>query len=227
MTARSGCCEKSDDCAAKKAKKRAYDQARYAAIRSDPERLEKRKTQVRRAASAYYHRQPELQRQRTKEWRKSNPEKRDALKRRWQIKYRDVIAAKSRARYWKNRDRNVVKSRAWYASNKDRAKKTVLAWRRKNKDRTTQYANKRRALAMESKIAHTLDQWLDRLDQFGWACFYCGRADVALTRDHVIPLSRGGHDGIANIVPACRSCNTRKRHYTLPEYLDWKEKYAA
>lgn len=32
-----------------------------------------------------------------------------------------------------------------------------------------------------------------------------------LTIDHVVPLSRGGLDCLANIVPACRECNTRKR----------------
>ena len=43
-------------------------------------------------------------------------------------------------------------------------------------------------------------------------CLYCGKqyAESALTRDHVIPISKGGKDRWRNVVTACRSCNTRK-----------------
>lgn len=43
-------------------------------------------------------------------------------------------------------------------------------------------------------------------------CMYCGNdnKDAHLTRDHVQPISRGGHDCWSNVVAACRPCNTRK-----------------
>ena len=43
-------------------------------------------------------------------------------------------------------------------------------------------------------------------------CLYCGQAfpDAALTRDHILPLSKGGVDCWSNVVSACRHCNTRK-----------------
>ena len=43
-------------------------------------------------------------------------------------------------------------------------------------------------------------------------CLYCGREfpDGALTRDHVIPISRGGHDLWSNVVAACKRCNSHK-----------------
>jgi 5-methylcytosine-specific restriction endonuclease McrA len=46
----------------------------------------------------------------------------------------------------------------------------------------------------------------------GYMCMYCGEpsADGSLTRDHVMPLSRGGADIWANVVAACKDCNTRK-----------------
>lgn len=34
--------------------------------------------------------------------------------------------------------------------------------------------------------------------------------DYKLFRDHVVPVSRGGHDGIDNIQPLCFWCNHRK-----------------
>jgi len=49
-------------------------------------------------------------------------------------------------------------------------------------------------------------------------CMYCGaqHPDRQLTRDHVVPMSRGGRDKWSNVVAACRGCNTRKGN-RLPE----------
>lgn len=49
-------------------------------------------------------------------------------------------------------------------------------------------------------------------------CLYCGQQYPAgqLTRDHVVPISRGGGDRWSNVVSACRACNTRKGN-RLPE----------
>jgi hypothetical protein len=46
----------------------------------------------------------------------------------------------------------------------------------------------------------------------GNLCMYCGDefSEGGLTRDHVVPLSRGGRDVWSNVVSACKSCNTRK-----------------
>ena len=43
-------------------------------------------------------------------------------------------------------------------------------------------------------------------------CAYCGGRFMVreLSRDHVVPVSRGGKDAWTNTVTACRSCNTRK-----------------
>ncbi len=50
----------------------------------------------------------------------------------------------------------------------------------------------------------------------GYACMYCGRhrselkGRQFLTRDHVLPLSRGGGNTWDNVVTACSPCNNRK-----------------
>jgi len=55
-----------------------------------------------------------------------------------------------------------------------------------------------------------------------YRCQFCGRSQPelrhreCLTRDHLIPLSRGGHNGWSNVLTACSSCNTRKGNL-LPE----------
>jgi len=45
-----------------------------------------------------------------------------------------------------------------------------------------------------------------------YLCLYCGDHfhRVELTRDHVVPISRGGHDAWENVVTACLRCNVRK-----------------
>ena len=47
-------------------------------------------------------------------------------------------------------------------------------------------------------------------------CLYCGDLfpRSQLTRDHVMPLSKGGRDIWENVVAACFPCNSRKRNRT-------------
>lgn len=48
-------------------------------------------------------------------------------------------------------------------------------------------------------------------------CMYCGSAFGVgrLTRDHVVPLSRGGEDSWTNVVAACKACNQKKGSFLL------------
>lgn len=48
-------------------------------------------------------------------------------------------------------------------------------------------------------------------------CQYCGRSDLPLTIDHVIPKSKGGQDTWENLVAACIKCNNKKGDRTLEE----------
>lgn len=48
-------------------------------------------------------------------------------------------------------------------------------------------------------------------------CTYCLREGVVLSRDHVVPLSRGGHRGRFNLCWACIPCNNYKASRLLSE----------
>jgi 5-methylcytosine-specific restriction endonuclease McrA len=56
-----------------------------------------------------------------------------------------------------------------------------------------------------------------------YRCQYCGRHSTelkpreALTRDHLIPLSRGGTNVWQNVVTACSHCNARKGNHLAAE----------
>lgn len=69
---------------------------------------------------------------------------------------------------------------------------------------------------------HVTNTFLFARDQY--KCQYCGRHVTdfkpreALTRDHLIPLSRGGTNDWTNVITACSPCNTRKGN-RLPEEI--------
>jgi 5-methylcytosine-specific restriction endonuclease McrA len=50
-------------------------------------------------------------------------------------------------------------------------------------------------------------------------CMYCGNyfSFEELSRDHVVPTSRGGADKWENVVAACKRCNQRKGNHLLDE----------
>ena len=61
-------------------------------------------------------------------------------------------------------------------------------------------------------------------DRDGRRCLYCGRGEAEvrraggrLTRDHVMPLSRGGRDVWRNVATACEPCNNLKADRTPDE----------
>jgi len=59
----------------------------------------------------------------------------------------------------------------------------------------------------------TSSEWLDILKKYNYRCFYCGaklNADNVPQRDHIIPVSKGGGNIKENVVPACKSCNSKK-----------------
>lgn len=52
-----------------------------------------------------------------------------------------------------------------------------------------------------------------------WTCGYCGKVfhESKLTRDHIMPVSRGGLDVWTNVITACEHDNHKKDDKTLQE----------
>src|SRR3970282_2118134 len=56
-----------------------------------------------------------------------------------------------------------------------------------------------------------------------YRCQFCGRRTIdlrpreCLTRDHLVPMSRGGTNDWNNVVTACSACNTRKGNHPPAE----------
>lgn len=106
-------------------------------------------------------------------------------------------------------------------------KKALASWRKDNKEHIKSYDKKKRILnkdaikiQKEKRIALeknapiidlTVAQWNFIKKMYGFRCAYCGKKPKELTKDHIVPLIKGGSHTMDNIVPACRSCNSRKQ----------------
>jgi hypothetical protein len=75
-----------------------------------------------------------------------------------------------------------------------------------------------------SKVEHDLTdaQWAQLRSQWG-GCAYCGSDAPALQKDCVLPISRGGRYTLANVVPACRSCNASKCNLEVTTWMRRKK----
>jgi 5-methylcytosine-specific restriction endonuclease McrA len=51
-------------------------------------------------------------------------------------------------------------------------------------------------------------------------CPYCGRWVLKLTKDHIVPKSRGGKTVPENIIWVCMDCNFSKADMLLYEWLN-------
>jgi 5-methylcytosine-specific restriction protein A len=52
-------------------------------------------------------------------------------------------------------------------------------------------------------------------------CHYCEQKfkSTELTMDHLVPIARGGESTKANLVPACKECNAKKKLHTPVDLL--------
>lgn len=92
-----------------------------------------------------------------------------------------------------------------------------------NPERIAHLKARRYALEKGAIGSHSFEEWSELKSSYGNVCAFCG-SNEQLTKDHIIPLSKGGSDYIENIQPLCRSCNSRKHNhiYENPELLESK-----
>lgn len=178
-------------------------------------------------------------------WRKENPEKARELRDKEYAENAEVIKARSKQWYLDNTDQAKASSKEWREANPEKmrgywadwfskpgnaakAKAWVSAWMRAHPEKIKAYWKKwyienqdtLRRLASHRAQTYaasdfTFEDWIAILEVFGHQCAYCLCSDKKLTMDHVLPLSKGGTHTADNIVPACKSCNSRKNNRPL------------
>jgi len=63
---------------------------------------------------------------------------------------------------------------------------------------------------------YTVRQYL--LEKFEYQCAYCGKENVPLEVEHIVPKSRGGSDRVTNLTISCVGCNEDKNTQTAEEF---------
>lgn len=152
--------------------------------RNDPEYRER----VKAANEKWRQNNREKHNARVRRWRRNNPEKHLESKRRWRKRYPDKAHAADRRKLKRRKQNNPEGYR----------RERRMAMRR------------RRARKANAEGDFTAQQFRRLCDRYDNQCLCCGRKDVELTADHVVPLSWGGSNDISNIQPLCRKCNARK-----------------
>ena len=135
---------------------------------------------------------------------------------------------------WKreHKKQRAEESKRWAKTYPEKKRKTLAAWREKNpdygknwwknnKDKRRNYAHIRRARTIDNGGNLTVEEWNAILDFYGHKCLCCGRGDVKLTIDHVIPVFHGGKHSADNVQPLCGPCNSRKKD----KHIDYRKEH--
>jgi 5-methylcytosine-specific restriction endonuclease McrA len=120
-------------------------------------------------------------------------------------------------------------SAEWYQENKIRLDQAHNKWRNEHKDvvkkwdkrfrkteegkaRMARSNHKRKALLKNKNHDLTLVQWKEIIEKQNHKCAYCGKPDseIKLTRDCIVPVSKGGYYTKNNVQALCISCNSKK-----------------
>jgi hypothetical protein len=107
--------------------------------------------------------------------------------------------------------------RRYAASHREEKSKYDYEYYRSNPKRaqSQKAAERRRRVAMFNATGnHTEEEWQALKSYYMDQCLCCGDVPEKLSKDHVIPISRGGSDDISNIQPLCLSCNKSKQTKT-------------
>lgn len=156
-------------------------------------------------------------------YREANREKLSEYDRKHYLANRERHNELERQRYTENPERKLKQQRDRYNADPEAARQRKRDWRRANPDKVAAMANRRRVLEAAAEGSHTEEEWATLKAKYNYTCLRCGQRepDIVLTRDHVIPLSRGGSDYISNIQPLCDPCNSAKGIRTTDYRPGW------
>lgn len=204
-----------------KARNRNYYSANAERLRAYAQNYRESKPEV---AAAYRERTREPRLAYAREWRQINQEKRRAYTKQHYQKVRTQRIAYSRAYREQHPGRARESSRAYRRNNPEKVREALrryvdqnrvryrMLWtqyRRRHPEQVKAGEQRRRAREALAPGSFTPAEWRAMCEHYGHRCLCCGVVKP-LTPDHVIPLSKGGSNDIANIQPLCLDCNRRK-----------------
>ncbi len=142
------------------------------------------------------------------------------------IKYKDYYKKYTREYKRKLRLNPITRKKLYEIHKKWRNSKKGKDWIKKNYKKYLPLKienNRHRRLVLKGiKGKHIKKEWEELKKKYNYCCAKCGINETDLkekwkktqftkfTKDHIVPISRGGTEFIDNIQPLCISCNARK-----------------
>lgn len=151
-------------------------------------------------------------------WQEDNREHIRQYTRDWKAKNRERNRQLNLDSYYRHREEILGRRRKKRAENPEPYREERRIWAKEHpKLKRAAYlrymAQKRGAEVSDFDAA----EWEALLELYDHRCAYCGERSEDITQDHIVPLSEGSNHTLINIVPACRSCNSRKGARTPKE----------
>lgn len=111
---------------------------------------------------------------------------------------------------WRNTWCNKHQQRVWRHGSTDALRRYVRDTPEMAQERAKQRGRDRKARIRSTAVVWpiSIEGWAAKVAYWGDRCWMCG--EDWTSQDHVKPLSRGGLHVLANLRPACTSCNTSK-----------------
>lgn|SRR5690606_9191076 len=100
--------------------------------------------------------------------------------------------------------------REYYRNNSEKHLERTSDWNKRNPEKRKAIKRRRHFRERGAEGWLGAEDWQRILDTYGHRCLRCGRDDVPLEADHVIPVALGGTSDPENIQPLCKPCNTSK-----------------
>lgn len=139
-----------------------------------------------------------------------------ATAKKWRQANKEKTRAYCRNHYWNDIEKSRERVRIASRLRPKEIKKLILnIWRKKNPEKNAVYIQNREARKNKNGGVITSQEWKELKERYNNTCLCCGRNDVKLTMDHVIPLMVGGRNSIENIQPLCLTCNDSKGRKTI------------
>lgn len=177
------------------------------------EYVKRNRSKISAQAKAYRRLNADKIRDNFRNWIDKNREHRLQWKRQWREKNRHKIIHQQSE--W--RENNPLLLAIYQSTRNGTRSEYNREWRAKNRQRVRWH----KAIRYRGRPVFSVDDWLLKLDYYGWRCRYC-RCDLSrsgVVVDHAIPVSRGGTNALSNLMPSCKRCNARKNSKTFFEFI--------
>jgi 5-methylcytosine-specific restriction endonuclease McrA len=174
----------------------------------------------------FYQENKERVDEKNKKWQTAHVKEFQAYRQGYYLKNKEKLSLQTALNYQAHREERISHQKKWYSVNKltlkvyfrlhylanrERILEKNRQWQKEHPVEMAGYRHKRQWHIETNGLNDlTTAQWHEIQAVHKFRCAYCGKKPRRLTMDHITPVIYGGRHTASNIVPACRSCNSRK-----------------